>query len=119
MQHTLGKLRINDMPLPARGHIEINGDKVRLIMKDLRRGKHYTMSDSMASDAQRIVDCVNGCIGIENPGAIMEAVEALKLADGIASTLMDELVGIKATNWSIVNGGLVRIGNALKNIQKE
>jgi len=79
----------------------------------------YNYPGKTKANAQRIVDCVNGCTGIENPGAIMEVVEALKLADGIASTLMDELVGTKATNWGIVNNGLVKIGAALKNIQKE
>jgi hypothetical protein len=33
------------------------------------------------TNAQRIIDCVNGCAGIENPGAIGEVMEALKDAE--------------------------------------
>jgi len=67
--------------------------------------------------AQRIIACVNGCRGIKNPEAVGEVVEALKLVDGIAGTLMDELVGNKAADWGIVNGGLVKVNKALKHIQ--
>ena len=47
-----------------------------------------------------------------------EVVEAAKLADGIAGTLMDELVGNKATDWGIVNNGLVKIHKALEALNK-
>ena len=67
--------------------------------------------------ATRIIACVNGCRGIKNPEAVGEVVEALKLVDEIAGTLMDELVGNKAADWGIVNGGLVKVNKALKHIQ--
>ena len=69
-------------------------------------------------NAHRIIECVNGCAGIINPSAVREVVEAAKLADGIAGTLMDELVGNKATDWGIVNNGLVKIHKALEALNK-
>lgn len=47
-----------------------------------------------------------------------ELVEALKLVSPIARTLMDELAQKKATNWGIVNDGLVKINKALANATK-
>ena len=42
-----------------------------------------------------------------------ELLEACKLVDGIVRTILDESSGKKATNWGIVNDGLVAISRAI------
>lgn len=46
--------------------------------------------------------------------AAPELLEACKLVDGIVKTLLDEAGGKKATDWGIVNDGLVTIAKAIK-----
>jgi hypothetical protein len=42
-----------------------------------------------------------------------DMLEALKLAEPIARTLMDELAHTKATDWGLVNDGLIKICRAI------
>jgi len=62
-KHTPGPWWLNDMSLPARKVIEISGNSdesthekdLRLMIKDLRKGKHYVMSDTMKYNAKLII----------------------------------------------------------------
>ena len=95
----------------------INGKKTDIHYKDAEGYEKTICTECIHHHATRIIACVNGCRGIKNPEAVGEVVEALKLVDEIAGTLMDELVGNKAADWGIVNGGLVKVNKALKHIQ--
>ena len=68
-------------------------------------------------EAVEISRRVEGCTGL-NPAAFREVVEALKLAKPIAETLMSELSGRKATDWELVNDGLIQISKALAHAEQ-
>jgi hypothetical protein len=44
---------------------------------------------------------------------------ACKLVDGIVKTLLDEAGGKKATNWGVVNDGLVAIEAAIRKAETQ
>lgn len=45
--------------------------------------------------------------------AFGDLLEACKLVDGIVKTLLDEACGKKATDWGVVNDGLLKISKAI------
>ncbi|MCK4816969.1 hypothetical protein KA005_14465 [bacterium] len=48
---------------------------------------HIAYMNPYCEKAQRIVDCVNGCAGIENPGAVRELLNAVIGLDEISDEL--------------------------------
>ena len=117
MQHTKEPwLYVPHYKKYAQGHIILELTKTGYTIEIT--GPASMTQKELDAHADRIIECVNGCAGIINPSAVREVVEAAKLADGIAGTLMDELVGNKATDWGIVNNGLVKIHKALEALNK-
>jgi len=61
----------------------------------------YNYPGKTKANAQRIVDCVNGCAGIENPGAVGKLLEASKKAIGWLETFENLGTGMKGQNIAL------------------